>query len=630
MGPRGVDRESGRRGQHAGLCTATLALTILVAWGQVRSAPTFVRGDCNDDTTVDISDPIMLLEYLFLRSSEPVCLKAADVTDDGGLDIADPVFLLFALFGDGYSVSEPYPEAGVDPTGDALSCREVPIPGHEGITEYAGPATCVGCHRDVAEDVHASVHYQLSGPTPKTTNIEGSAGKGGEGSVGYNTYCGSIVTSRQAVCGGCHIGNGRKPSATLSDAQLANIDCLMCHQDDYRRRPAGPLEELAAKKEDGSAGTVLLPQEDSTGFDFVPDQEKMPISILQAVRTVHLPTRQSCLKCHGRSGGADGAKRGDLSSASAAPAAAHDTHMSPQTRDFRCQRCHEFEDHRLLGRGLDLRPSDRSESLECTNCHESSPHDSSTTNRHLGRVACQTCHISEFARDIATEVARDWESPVWEPGVLGGQGGWKPESGLESDVTPSYRWYDGTSEVYVLGEAAWLNGNGEYALSSPNGDLTSPGAKLYPMKEHRGVGALHEATGQLIPHSTLTYFLTGDFAAAVEDGMAQVGLSGDWTTVELHAYQAINHGVAPHNSALDCEDCHVPLAGGSPTRLDLEGEMGYELKADRRTVCSQSRCHGYESSNSFTWVHSKHVASRGYDCSWCHNFSRPERGLRMP
>jgi hypothetical protein len=31
---------------------------------------------------------------------------------------------------------------------------------------------------------------------------------------------------------------------------------------------------------------------------------------------------------------------------------------------------------------------------------------------------------------------------------------------------------------------------------------------------------------------------------------------------------------------------------------------------------------------SFTKVHEKHVQDKGRDCSVCHTFSRPERGLR--
>jgi hypothetical protein len=33
---------------------------------------------------------------------------------------------------------------------------------------------------------------------------------------------------------------------------------------------------------------------------------------------------------------------------------------------------------------------------------------------------------------------------------------------------------------------------------------------------------------------------------------------------------------------------------------------------------------------SFESLHTKHVVNEGFDCSWCHSFSRPERNLNLP
>ena len=56
--------------------------------------------------------------------------------------------------------------------------------------------------------------------------------------------------------------------------------------------------------------------------------------------------------------------------------------------------------------------------------------------------------------------------------------------------------------------------------------------------------------------------------------------------------------------------------------------MGYALKASQSVVCTQ--CHGNEDMPSFTSLHSKHVTSKKYDCSFCHTFSRAaERGLKL-
>ena len=80
----------------------------------------FLRGDSNTDGSVDISDPIYTLSYLFRDGKELRCADAADANDDGQVDIADPVMELTSLFADG--VSKPYPQAGYDNTIDGLGC----------------------------------------------------------------------------------------------------------------------------------------------------------------------------------------------------------------------------------------------------------------------------------------------------------------------------------------------------------------------------------------------------------------------------------------------------------------------------------------------------------------------------
>lgn len=59
--------------------------------------------------------------------------------------------------------------------------------------------------------------------------------------------------------------------------------------------------------------------------------------------------------------------------------------------------------------------------------------------------------------------------------------------------------------------------------------------------------------------------------------------------------------------------------------MDLQGELGYELKGPASEVCTQ--CHEQEGNMSFARVHDKHVRSERKDCSTCHRFSRPDRGL---
>ena len=62
--------------------------------------------------------------------------------------------------------------------------------------------------------------------------------------------------------------------------------------------------------------------------------------------------------------------------------------------------------------------------------------------------------------------------------------------------------------------------------------------------------------------------------------------------------------------------------------IEAAGVESKLVKAAKSVVCSQ--CHGDKSYSDYLWVHDKHVTSKLYDCSFCHNFSRAtERGLKM-
>lgn len=507
-----------------------------------------------------------------------------------------------------------------------------PIVSHQGITSYDGPQTCVACHETEARQMFGAVHYQWSGPTPFVTNIEGDAGK----NTGINTYCGAIVTSRSVTCRSCHVSFGKTPTEVESADQLNNIDCMMCHQDDYARKPGGVKESVTFTDYLGADHTWSLPVETADGsFSFEVDAAKMTKTPVEAARTVTLPTRKTCLRCHAYAGGGDGTKRGDLSSENAAPSRDLDVHMSADGENLTCQACHATSEHRILGRGLDLRESDRSSKMTCLSggCHTSTVHSmTARLNTHTSHVACQTCHIPALATLHDTEMVRKWDSPEWLATMFSGQGGYKPGEDRQSNVTPTYAWYDGTSKVYDLGQVAWQNDAGQYEFAEPNGDVSGSEAMITPMKEHLSMSALHDATGQIIPHSTFTYFVTGDFVQAVEDGQAASGLTGAWTRVDVHTWQTINHGVQPKGKALACGQCHASMKTASQTlRMDLQGKLGYALKGAQATVCTQ--CHELEDDeeeSTFSVIHDKHVDDKRYDCSWCHSFSRAERGLRAP
>ena len=404
-------------------------------------------------------------------------------------------------------------------TAEPVACTS-PIQEHCQITNYTGPEVCVECHEGQARDMHGSVHYQQGGAFPNLTNIPGNFAAAGERpaqaagdlvATGINTYCATHENSPRFTCAGCHVGNGRfpmaqsefelmDPASTEAHAQLANIDCLMCHQEAYKRFPdwnEPPLgngygfTDLILLNVAEEAGNLVQQNGNSvtrTGFAGIPNVDPvtgdfqfmpagsdtlpatvpmapMTITTLEAAQNVHLTTRQSCLNCHAGAAGGDGTKRGDLSREVANNATTTtDFHLSPQGADLTCSDCHNDGGHRLRGRGLDLRPNDVAGRFTCDSCHGATPHgdfsntQGSSRDKHAQKVACQTCHIPSYAKAaVGTEVVRDWQDPHPSASACNGRGGWLPredKGGLGgASLIPSYAWFDGTSQVSYLGES---------------------------------------------------------------------------------------------------------------------------------------------------------------------------------
>lgn len=88
----------------------------------------FIRGDVNGDQTVDVSDSVLLLRWLYASEDRPACFDAADVDDDGNITYADVLFLNRHLFLAGDPIPAPFPEADADPTDDGITCTEYAWP----------------------------------------------------------------------------------------------------------------------------------------------------------------------------------------------------------------------------------------------------------------------------------------------------------------------------------------------------------------------------------------------------------------------------------------------------------------------------------------------------------------------
>ena len=474
---------------------------------------------------------------------------------------------------------------------------------HSSLTWDGSPGVCLNCHVEEARQVYAATHYQWQGDALYMTHGPARQGKI---AGAMNSYCINIVGNWN-TCGSCHIGQGAQPveADSPTTAQLANIDCLVCHQVGYKR----------VRGQDGL---------------FVPDTANMTITLDEAVQTVHRPVRANCLQCHAKAGGGDAVKRGDLALATIDTADRdYDVHMSTAGGNLDCTACHRPQQHRFPGKGSDIRPTDLDVEVACTSCHTgkdtATGHATVDINRHVARVACQTCHIPTYAKDAydttadeATETYRTWRdthstAPPFHPAGT-----------KANDLVPQYRFWDRTSANYNLGEDAVLDtGTGAYPTSRPVGtvDDASGRSKLYPFKYKRAEQPLLTGRNELVALDTKVFFATADADAATRAGIANMGYdpSEPYEWVATDTFQLLNHQVSPAYQALQCTDCH-----GNPQRMDFAA-LGYTLKNSESVVCSQ--CHGQKSVRDFESVHRRHVESERIECSYCHTFSRPERGL---
>lgn len=83
----------------------------------------FRRGDCNADQVYDFLDILHQLNYLFGDSGLTLeCADACDGDDDGSIDVHDVVVIIQAFFAAGPGIAQPFPDCGLDPTADNLSC----------------------------------------------------------------------------------------------------------------------------------------------------------------------------------------------------------------------------------------------------------------------------------------------------------------------------------------------------------------------------------------------------------------------------------------------------------------------------------------------------------------------------
>jgi len=524
-------------------------------------------------------------------------------------------------------------------------------------TPRQATAKCLECHSTQGSKAVNSLHGMMPTLSPKVINATGLSQKLME----INTYCTYPNPNMAgAACLTCHPTLGKFENLASSD-----LDCLMCHNDTYKRKftpEPDPAKWIDVVDWQGTARTYVPADKDANGnynveFNFT----AMPAGTtgLALVKGAKKPTTTTCLSCHAKAGGSDWAKRGDLGLNSASATSDQDIHLASVANGgagLICTSCHVPLDHKIAGRGIDLRPTEPGVAVKkCVECHVGM--DSGTGHaaagaprsegdRHVKRVACQSCHITAFGKGGSTEVARNWKGAIaWNQALCMGQGGWAPEETRVANGIPDHVFFDSTSYVYKLGQTLSrvdpLSGYTTMADAVGGVNDALGVSMLTPIKRHTSnMAVMNSGTnaGKVIPFDVVWQFMTGFADQAAERGKAFAGYTGTYEWKYLEAEQALNHGVSPA-ARVDCANCHHArnqFTTAVQTKLD---KLGYALKdankdgvvnaADEAIICSQ--CHAQKSFKSdWQQQHAHTGKGSGIGCTFCHDIKRPERGLCEP
>lgn len=408
---------------------------------------------------------------------------------------------------------------------------------------------CLSCHNLTAHDIMQNSHWNWE---RATVNEKGDTVKYGKKNL-LNNFCIGL-SSNEPRCTSCHIGYGWK-NEKFDFTKKENIDCIICHDQ------TGTYKKFPTK-----AG---YPVKEKTVFNkkiFLPPDYNL------IAQNVGSPKRENCGACHYSGGGGNNVKHGDLSKELTCTNSDVDVHMGTDGGNMSCVKCHKTEHHKITGQLYSVSSEDK-DRVTCTQCHSETPHENNQINLHSNRVACQTCHIPEYAKVNPTKMSWDWSQA----------GKHKPDGGIlvkkdsngymvyhtlkgafrwEKNVKPEYVWFNGKAEHYALGDK--IDTSKVVQLNTLLGSYKDPKAKIIPTKVHRG-RQIYDTENMILinPHlfgkDSTAYWKNFDWNKAASTGMKSVGLpySGKFGFVNTEMYWPVNHMVSKSEKALSCTECHA-------------------------------------------------------------------------
>lgn len=421
---------------------------------------------------------------------------------------------------------------------------------------------CLECHTEAAKQVHKTKHWTWEFLNPATKQRLGKKNV-------INNFCTS-VTSNQTFCSACHVGYGWKDDS-FDFAKEENVDCVVCHD------TTGKYKKLPGLSGHPNYKKMEWPPH-SGRFREAVDLKKI-------AQNVGKTSRDTCGSCHFYGGGGDAVKHGDLDSSLKKPLRYLDVHMDAKGLNFSCGKCHLSDSHEVTGsryaptasdkKGAVLRGKDDGRNpTTCVACHDNKPHEANAKlNDHTDKVACQTCHIPQFARgNLPTKMSWDWSTAgrLDENGKRikvrnsGGKVIYDSKKGdftYERFVTPEYVWFNGNVKFTLFGDK--VDGSDVVKINQFMGSPDDPDSRIWPVKVFRGkqpydVGNQTLAVFHTAGNDDAAFWKNYDWEKAMEVGMAATGVkySGKMDFVKTEMSWPITHMVAPKEDALSCAQCH--------------------------------------------------------------------------
>ena len=433
---------------------------------------------------------------------------------------------------------------------------------------------CLSCHNGRGEEFMKTQHWNWH----KVDSIPGR----GSFDLGkknlLNNFC-IGVNSNEKLCSMCHAGYGYGDKDFDFNNQN-NIDCLICHDGTKTYRKSNPCKGPNLPGSGAADITVDL------GY---------------VAQNVGLPKRNNCGSCHFTGGGGNNVKHGDLEmgllSAHTGLNGEVDVHMGvgENANNMECTDCHKTHGHQISGQLYSV-SSSNSNRATCEECHTGKPHKSELLNDHFKTIACQTCHITEYAKLHSTKVIWDWSTAAQydKDGKLikkmessdstytfdgkvykNVEIHFDPKHGtavFQKNVRPEYIWFNGTADHFLISDKIKdtskpvilnpLLGSYEdhYQPANPAGS-----SKIWPVKIMRGKQP-YDPKNLTIVQPKLAGKVKGsnalwvdfDWNASIQAGMDYLDrpYSGEYDFIETQTLWPLNHEVSQKDQALQCADCH--------------------------------------------------------------------------